>query len=319
MRIKCGKCGSEFNLNENLIKKDGSTVRCSVCKNVFKVFPPEQDLFDSPIDDDFSNTAMEETVALDFSPDFESEESETIKKDMEYSFDRAFEEAMEEVVEDEELIVPEEEPAPEKEQDTTELQEEKTDSVAVKMDGVKKKAKERPKILLISLSIVLALIIAFLIIFFFFPGILPDSLYLSSSAIEESTIDAGIDELDYSEVNGSFSNSDKAGRLYIIKGSVINNNQKDRSFILLKGSILNKEGTPVKQETAYAGNILSDEELNNMSADDIKSAMKIQTGIDNNNVDVKPGSSVPFMIVFSDLPDDMSEFTLEAVSSSYGE
>jgi predicted Zn finger-like uncharacterized protein len=317
MKVKCEKCKSEFILNENLLKKEGSTVRCSLCKSVFKVFPPEPAIFEGPIEEDFSDTAMEETVALDMPPDLEGIEEEPIEEDSRDSFDKAFEEAMEEVVEDEDLVVPDDEFMPVRE-DTAELITKKAEPAAVKIGGVQKKEKRRPKILLISLSIVLFLIIVFLVVFFFFPGLLPESLYSKQSANVETAVDAGVNKLDFEGVAGSFSKSDKAGKLYIIEGSVINNDQKTRSFIRLKGSLLNEQGSPIKQELAYAGNVFTDEELNGMSIDDISKTLTNKTGRDNINVDIKPGASVPFMIVFTDLPDGMSEFTLEAVSSSYG-
>lgn len=40
MIIKCDNCASEFEINQNLIKRTGSKFRCSECKHVFKVFPP---------------------------------------------------------------------------------------------------------------------------------------------------------------------------------------------------------------------------------------------------------------------------------------
>ena len=317
MKVKCEKCKSEFNLNESLLKKEGSTVRCSVCKSVFKVFPPEPDIFEGPLEEDFSDTAMEETVALDMPPDMEGIEEESIMEDRRDSFDKAFEEAIEEVVEEEDLVVPDDETMPVRE-DTVELITKKTETAAVETRDLQKKKKVRSKILLITLSIVLLLIIASLVVFFFFPGILPDSLFSTPSTNMESAVEAGVNKLDFEGVTGSFSKSDKAGKLYIIEGSVINNDQKARSSILLKGSLLNEQGSPIKQEIAYAGNVFTDEDLNGMSVDDISKALKNKTGRDNINVDIKPGAPIPFMIVFTDLPEGMSEFTLEAVSSSYG-
>jgi len=33
-------------------------------------------------------------------------------------------------------------------------------------------------------------------------------------------------------------------------------------------------------------------------------------------MDIAPNASIPFMIVFENLPEDVSEFTVEAISSS---
>jgi pilus assembly protein FimV len=40
MIITCKACNASFNLNENLLKPEGSKVRCSKCKEVFMAYPP---------------------------------------------------------------------------------------------------------------------------------------------------------------------------------------------------------------------------------------------------------------------------------------
>ncbi|MBN1626766.1 MAG: zinc-ribbon domain-containing protein [Deltaproteobacteria bacterium] len=316
MIVKCEKCKSEFNLNDSLIKNGGSMVRCSICKNVFKVFPPKPATFDELIGDDFSDTAMEETVALDMPPDLEDIDGETYEDYKKDSFDKAFEEAIDEVAEDEGLLASEEEAMPGREE-TAELLKKKTDTSAVKISRERPEKKSRPRILLIILSIVLFLVVAFVVIFFYFPDVLPDSIYSMRSAKQESGVDSGVNNLDFEGVIGSFVTSEKTGRLYIIEGSVINNDQKSRSHIMLKGSLCDKQGSPLVQETAYAGNTLTDEQLNTLSINEMKQIMQNKTGINNNNVGIKPGASVPFMIIFSELPEGISEFELEAIGSSY--
>ena len=44
--------------------------------------------------------------------------------------------------------------------------------------------------------------------------------------------------------------------------------------------------------------------------------MNNRPGIDNKNLNIEPGTSVDFAIVFEKLPDNLSEFTVGAVSSS---
>ncbi len=41
MIVKCEKCQIAFNINDKLIKPGGSKLRCSKCKHIFTVFPPE--------------------------------------------------------------------------------------------------------------------------------------------------------------------------------------------------------------------------------------------------------------------------------------
>jgi len=46
--------------------------------------------------------------------------------------------------------------------------------------------------------------------------------------------------------------------------------------------------------------------------------MKNRYGKDRKNLNVASGATIPFTIVFDNLPDNLGEFTVEAVSSSPG-
>lgn len=41
MLIPCESCHSKFKLDSNLVKATGTLVRCSKCRSVFRVFPPD--------------------------------------------------------------------------------------------------------------------------------------------------------------------------------------------------------------------------------------------------------------------------------------
>ena len=63
-------------------------------------------------------------------------------------------------------------------------------------------------------------------------------------------------------------------------------------------------------------NIFKEEDLKSLPMDGVASAMKNRHGTDNQNVNVKSGTTMDFMIVFDALPDNMSEFTVGVISSS---
>ena len=64
MIIECEHCQSKFNLDEKMLKANGSKVRCSMCKKAFMAFPspPEVELGD---EGDSSGGDFQETIALD--------------------------------------------------------------------------------------------------------------------------------------------------------------------------------------------------------------------------------------------------------------
>ena len=70
-------------------------------------------------------------------------------------------------------------------------------------------------------------------------------------------------------------------------------------------------------KTSYAGNTFREEELKKkVPLDEIIKAADNRDGMAKQNLNVASGATIPFMIVFDAPPDDLSEFTVEAVSSS---
>ncbi len=65
MIIKCEKCESRFNIDERILKKDGSKVRCSICKNIFTAFPPKSRPIEETDEDDL---ALVDTAEMDKLP-----------------------------------------------------------------------------------------------------------------------------------------------------------------------------------------------------------------------------------------------------------
>ncbi len=108
-------------------------------------------------------------------------------------------------------------------------------------------------------------------------------------------------------------------QLFVIGGVVYNDYSAARRFILVRGTILNDKGEVVRKQEAYAGNTFTDEALRNASPGDVATAMKNRPGQDDANTNIPPTKSVPFMILFENLPENLSEFTVEAVSSEPAE
>ncbi len=43
MNVRCEECGTIFNLEEERVKPSGSKARCSVCENIFIIYPLNND------------------------------------------------------------------------------------------------------------------------------------------------------------------------------------------------------------------------------------------------------------------------------------
>ena len=152
------------------------------------------------------------------------------------------------------------------------------------------------------------------------PQLIPNSFTLFKIKSDQTgeTIDPGASRLSFKGVTGSFVQSTKAGQLFVIKGMVSNEYSKSRSFILVKGTILDDKGKVVKGKMAYAGNTIAEKQIKGMTLEQINGELKKRPGKGNINVNVGPNRAIPFMIILGNLPENLSEFTVEAVSSSPG-
>jgi pilus assembly protein FimV len=187
----------------------------------------------------------------------------------------------------------------------------------------KARAPGRSLLLPILLILILLLLGGATAAYFFAPQFIPevitDAVPFLKGAQRPDAKDPGVRRLSFKTITGSFVQSNKAGMLFLIKGMVANNYSNSRSFILIKGSILDDKGKVVKTKLAYAGNIFSENEIKEMTLDQINQALRNRSGKNDINLNVKPQAAVPFMVIFEELPENLSEFTVEAVSSAQGE
>ena len=124
-----------------------------------------------------------------------------------------------------------------------------------------------------------------------------------------------IGEITTSEIKSQFVDNEKHGKFFVITGMVKNEFPQSRRFIQLTGRLFGSGKTLVKEETVYCGNSLTDDQLARMDLADINKKLHNRLGDNRSNVQVKPGQEIPFMVVFSQLPQDLEEFTIEVSKS----
>jgi len=318
MNITCEKCRTTFRLDENLLAREGSKVRCSICKHVFLAYPP----LTSTAEQEF-----EETITLD-SPPLAHEEAAEPPEDDETAFDQILEESLEEEeatpdeleekeigvmegVSDDEVAVMESGEEAEEEESFEETYEPEMVTASPR-----KKGSGFAKVLITILIILLILAGGVAVLVYQAPQYLPSFLSFLKPVEKSAVLDKGIRRLSFKGVTGSFVKAKKAGSLFVIKGMVTNGYSKSRKFILIKGTILDDKGNVVRKKLAYAGNSFTKAELNKLTLPELEKAMKNRLGKDGKNENIPPDGSIPFTIIFEKLPENLSEFTVEAVSSS---
>jgi len=312
MIIQCEKCQTKFNLDDALLKQEGSKVRCSNCREIFVVYPQEEI---EPLEQEF--------IGFDEGKDFEqdlSEEKEIIIKE-EYSEEEngvgetgfTAEEFIDEPLsemEREETVFLEELPDPEENNDSM--------SKIAEVDNISKKRSSKSYLLPVLLIIFASFVGICAAFVFFYPEMIHRHMPFLKTPEKLEITDMGIRRLSFKEVTGTFIDSREAGRLFVIRGMVKNEYPKSRSFILIKGAIFDNVGREVKNKQIYAGNIFNEDEIKELPLARINRAMEEPDGMGMKNVNVSSGTSIPFMIVFENLPENLSEFTVEAISSSQG-
>ncbi len=120
------------------------------------------------------------------------------------------------------------------------------------------------------------------------------------------------------DLDSKFVENQTAGKLFAITGKVKNEYPEPRSFIKISGKLYQPGKKMIQTQTVSAGNVISEMELGALDAESIKKRLTNRFGQNNMNTDIKTGQAVPFMIVFSNLPDQLEEYTVSVESSTAG-
>lgn len=352
MIVQCEKCESRFNLDESLLREEGSKVRCSQCRHVFLVRPPSAEE-PEPESPSVLQEPAEETVILDSPPDLDAGSGGEKGRETSFSSgEEVFEpdegldaqggieletEINEQVAALEgspeiEAISPEDLPDQEETAADMEGAFERASKIEERVtrndaDG-KEKVEDLPETparaskrgrrsILIPLIVggLLLIGLLFAAVYILAPGMIPDAVNFSKAGEEQSSEDPGVKRLSFASVKGGFVKTEEGKQRFVVQGTIVNNYPGPRSLMQVKASILDQKGRTVRSRKAYAGNMFSQGELAGRPMTFLEKRMASPSAKERQDAAVPSGSEVPFMVVFQDLPDDISEFTVEAVGS----
>jgi len=102
------------------------------------------------------------------------------------------------------------------------------------------------------------------------------------------------------KLRGYYLENARSGKIFVIEGQAINHWKESRSFVKVKGALLDAKGGKVAEKAAYCGNILSEKDLKELDPEAIEKSLSSQFGISFSNVNIPPEKFVPFMIAFAD-------------------
>ncbi|WP_459918936.1 hypothetical protein, partial [Desulfocicer niacini] len=113
---------------------------------------------------------------------------------------------------------------------------------------------------------------------------------------------------DKKTINGRFATNHKEGILFVISGNIRNPSQVTCTNIKITVSLQNTEKVKIKSKTVVCGATISDQQLTTLDMVAINGLLAGPTAPVKSSL--APGQSSPFMVVFSNLPDNLENFTV---------
>jgi predicted Zn finger-like uncharacterized protein len=136
----------------------------------------------------------------------------------------------------------------------------------------------------------------------------------SNSDNATSTQESG--KITVSDVNATFVKNKSTGDLLVITGEAVNEYDKPRAAIQIKGMVYGADGQVIASKNAFCGNPLTPKQLETMSQDKIEAAMANQFGDSLANMEVAPGKAIQFVIVMAKPDKAAKDYGVEAAGST---
>jgi len=128
--------------------------------------------------------------------------------------------------------------------------------------------------------------------------------------------DVGNLKINTFDIKSEFVENSKTGKLFVITGRAKNEYSKARGVIKITGKLFTKGKKLAQTKTVFCGNVISDLDLATKDLDIINKRLANRFGDNKSNAKVRPNKAIPFMIVFSKLPNNLEEFTINVVGST---
>lgn len=143
------------------------------------------------------------------------------------------------------------------------------------------------------------------------------SHYMSTGKLKESfgTGDKNVSKkaggVDFINVKERFLKNWIFGDILVVQGTIVNKCDYPISRIKVRGKLLGASEKVLNEVEFYCGNLLTDEELSNLTKKEIKGELSVPLGSEVSNNNIAPGGKIPFMIVFANPSKEAEEFIVE--------
>ncbi len=321
MIIQCEKCQKKFRVADEKVPAKGAKVRCPNCKHVFVVKKKveEEKLEEKAF---FSLDVEKEVIPpepvktreeMAFKPPEESDQKAVKEPYIEIPREIAIEEEREKTLETERHFIEESHAKAEEIkappiQPPIEEEAPAAEDLRKKIPVIKRERRVHPLLLILFIITLIFAAVYFLI------GYTQITLPIRFFSATQKPLSY----LKISDISGFFVNNQKAGRLFVISGKVINGSDAPQSFLRVKGSLFDAAGKKVSENEVFCGNIFSREELITLEREFIEQRLSNQIGSSLSNLNILPGKSIDFNIVFFQPPERISEYAVEVAGAQAG-
>ncbi|MCP3899829.1 MAG: DUF3426 domain-containing protein, partial [Desulfobacteraceae bacterium] len=115
-------------------------------------------------------------------------------------------------------------------------------------------------------------------------------------------------------LNGRYVNNESSGKLFVITGKITNESTLPINNIEVEGTLISKGGQVAKKKKVFCGNKIPEGQLSSLNVSNINRMLQRPNGEQNANINIQPNKSVPFMVVFSNLPNELENYTVTVSS-----
>ncbi len=320
MIIQCRQCRTKFHFDDTLMQNDGLWMRCSRCGHVFfqdNILANKKENEETPVGETVFSTdnASEETSAkVPESISSLSGHDDDVKlfldkvleptKDSSDEKDVFTENSRRQSLEPEKIDIPKRDEA------------QRLSKMKLKKQRSQKSKGRNWKIFLWAVLVIL--VIPAVIYFVVYPQIGNRFIEIAHKYVSEpepARPEVVIGQVSLQDIRQRMINNNILGTIRVMEGTAVNQADYSICRIAIKGEISDAYSVTLGERISYAGNILTDDELVNMSEDEMSKKLSRPEGDNNSNNKIPPAGQIPFMIVFIHEPPDVIKTTVTVIGA----
>jgi predicted Zn finger-like uncharacterized protein len=281
MVIQCPECGTKYNVPDDKARPEGTPVRCSKCKHVFKIFPEE---------------SVETEVSAGGAPEKSGEQSSPRAPESGEAQTRSYE--------------PEQESREATPQDPgVRTEEEPAAAPGGKRTGFR-----------VFLVLVLLLCAGAAAALYMYPDLPRRIMDMATGKPATPPVvrqadqqERSFEQIGLTSIKQYFVKNEKIGQLFVLEGKAVNRSDAPLREIVVRAALFDGAGKEVLSGRTGCGSTVSLFQLQVLDREGLDAALKPGQTPDAADGLIRPGAEAPFMIVFYDPPLEVREFGLEVV------